>query len=278
MKKRNKLLTLFFLLAGAISVGYALVPLKPSIPNKPVEEPRASAGLRKIKIANWNLEVFGDSKASKPELMQSYADAISQYDIVFVQEIRDKDSSAFYDLYRLLPGYEFRISSRAGRSSAKEQYGLLYRRGIQLRDFRDFNPDPQNRWERPPICASFHVDSYDFTVYNIHTDPDDVKRELSHLERLILQNPEGNITLLGDLNADQSYYNNPREAEFDSWHWLIQDSEDTTTTSTNAAYDRIIINSDAFEEYSSHGIHRQSITRSMSNHYPVWFEIEAREK
>lgn len=279
MKKQNKLLALLFLLAGAISAGYALAPLKPQAANRPAEEFHASAvSSRKIKIANWNLEVFGDSKASKPELMQSYADTIRQYDIIFVQEIRDKDSGAFYDLCRLIPGYEFKISSRAGRSSTKEQYGLLYRKGIQLMDFKDFNPDPQNRWERPPICVSFNVGTYDFAVYNIHTDPDDVRRELSHLERLISQNSEGNVTVLGDLNADQNYYNNPRETEFDSWHWLIKDSEDTTTTSTNAAYDRIIMNSDAFEEYSSHGIHRQGITRSMSNHYPVWLEIEAREK
>jgi endonuclease/exonuclease/phosphatase family metal-dependent hydrolase len=278
MKKRNKLLTLFFLLAGAIAGGYALVPLKPRASSRPAEEFRASgAGLRKIKIANWNLEVFGDSKASKPELMQSYADVIRQYDIIFIQEIRDKDSSAFYDLCRLLPGYEFKISSRAGRSSTKEQYGLLYRKGLQLKDFKDFNPDPQNRWERPPICVSFNVDTYDFTVYNIHTDPDDVKRELSHLERLASQNPESNITVLGDLNADQNYYSNPKETEFDSWRWLIKDSEDTTATSTNAAYDRIIMSPDAFEEYSGHGINK-STSRAMSNHYPVWVEISAEEK
>lgn len=278
MKKQSRLLTLFFILAGAISASYTVISLKSNLLNMPVKEFCTSNHPRKIKIANWNLEVFGDSKSRNLELMQSYANIISQYDIVFVQEIRDRDSSAFYDLCKLLPNYEFRLSSRAGRSIIKEQYGLLYRRGIKIRDFKDFNPDHQDRWERPPICASFNIDDYNFTIYNIHTDPDNVKRELNYLEKLVSQNPEGNITILGDLNADQSYYNNQRETEFDSWHWLIKDFEDTTTTSTNAAYDRIIMNSDAFEEYLSHGIHKQGITRSMSNHYLVWFEIEAREK
>src|SRR6056297_464714 len=41
-----------------------------------------------LSLANWNLQIFGVSKASDQELMNDYASIISDYDIVFIQEIR----------------------------------------------------------------------------------------------------------------------------------------------------------------------------------------------
>ena len=38
----------------------------------------------------FNIQVFGPSKASKPEVMEVLASIISQFDIVAIQEIRDK--------------------------------------------------------------------------------------------------------------------------------------------------------------------------------------------
>jgi len=41
-----------------------------------------------IKIANWNLQVFGQTKANNLGLMQIYSEIIEDYDIIFVQEIK----------------------------------------------------------------------------------------------------------------------------------------------------------------------------------------------
>ena len=54
--------------------------------------------------------------------MQTYADIIDDYDIIFVQELRDKDESAPNDLWELLPDYQFAISSRPRRFSSKEAF------------------------------------------------------------------------------------------------------------------------------------------------------------
>ena len=61
--------------------------------------------------------------------------------------------------------------------------------------------------------------------------------------------------------------------DFDEWNYLIEDNDDTTVKSTDCAYDRIILNDDAFEEYENHGIDK-SITEDKSDHYLVWVELK----
>lgn len=223
-----------------------------------------------VKIANWNLQTFGPSKASNTELMSLYADKIDDYDIVFIQEIRDVSETAFPKLCTLLQNYTCKLSSRAGTTNYKEQYGIIYKDEIILTDFKDYNPNKW--WERPPIKTTFNINEYELTTYNIHTKPDNVQQELYYLEQIVADN--GNVLILGDLNADCSYYNNNKETEFDDWNWIIKDSQDTTTSSTNCAYDRIILNNDAKKELENYGINKKEITSSVSDHYLVWVELE----
>lgn len=226
----------------------------------------------KIKIANWNLQIFGESKASDSALMQIYVDKIDNYDIIFVQEIRDSSGTAFQKLCSQLKNYSCLSSSRAGRSNSKEQYGLIYKKGINITSFTDYNPDSQDRWERPPINVLFNANGYSFRVYNIHIKPEDVQNELKNLENIV--EDYGNVIVLGDLNADCSYYNNEKQNEFDSWNWIISDTDDTTTAKSSCAYDRIILNSDAKQEFISYGIDKKEITNSVSDHYLVWVEMK----
>jgi endonuclease/exonuclease/phosphatase family metal-dependent hydrolase len=231
-----------------------------------------------ITIANWNLKIFGTTKASNKPLMTTYASIMDNYDIVFVQEIRNADQTAFPKLCDLLPDYECAVSSRAGRSTSKEQYGIIYRKGIELIDLEDFNPDSLDRWERPPIRASFRIGDHELMAYNIHIKPDDAPAEMRALNDLIMTTgyavKDNNIIVLGDLNADCSYYNNENEDDFETnWNWLIKDEEDTTVASTDCAYDRIILNNEAMEEYSDYGIYND-VSSEMSDHYLVWVKLE----
>ena len=225
-----------------------------------------------IKIANWNLQIFGQAKASNSELMQTYSEIIDDYDIIFVQEIRDKEETAFPKLCSMLINYSCETSSRAGRSDSKEQYGIIYKNGINLTNFYDYNPDKKDRWERPPIKTDFNINSYQLIIYNIHTKPEDVQSELNYLEDIAVKT--GNVIILGDLNADCTYYNNAKQTELDNWNWLIKDSEDTTSSNSNCAYDRILLNNDANAEYKSSGIYKNQITTEISDHYLVWVELK----
>ena len=243
------------------------------IPNTDTEPTITSSD--HFSVANWNLQIFGISKAAEPELMNDYAAIISNYDIVFIQEIRDISEVAFPQLCSLLNGYTCEISSRAGRSSSKEQYGIIYRDNIELVSVTDYNPDSLDRWERPPIKADFIIDGYELSIYNLHSKPTDVQMELRGLQNIVSNT--GNELIIGDLNADCSYYDAYYGTEFDDWNWVIGDDEDTTVSTTNCAYDRIIFNDEAYEEYYSSGILREGITSSHSDHYLVWTTINKEE-
>ncbi len=225
-----------------------------------------------VKIANWNLQIYGQSKASNEQLVDFYADKIDDYDIVFVQEIRDASETAFPKLCAELVNYTCITSSRAGRSSSKEQYGIIYKNGINLTYFKDYNPDSLDRWERPPIETVFQINDKTFTIYNIHTKPDAVEEELMHLETIIKKDRD--IIILGDLNADCSYYNNDKETEFDNLYWLIQDNADTTVSQTDCAYDRIILSNGFYQDKVDYGIDKKGITDDISDHYLVWVEFK----
>jgi deoxyribonuclease-1/deoxyribonuclease-1-like protein len=226
-----------------------------------------------IKIANWNLGIFGAKKASDPNLLKDYAEIIKGYDIFFVQEIRNKDQTAFQKLHALLPGYGGIVSSMVGRKNPKEQYGVFYKPPVKIIEFIDFNPDPNNQWERPPIKITWNINNYQLTIYNIHTDPDTASEEIGNLEKLVLKDKNRNIIVLGDLNADCGYYNPKKENRFSSWLWAIDDEQDTTVSSTNCAFDRIILDKDAKKEYKESGVYKE-ITKDLSDHYLVWACLE----
>ncbi len=229
-----------------------------------------------FKIANWNLQIFGKSKSSNSNLMQFYENTLeNNYDIIFIQEIRDKSGESFDLLCSRFESYNCQISSRAGQSTSKEQVGILSKKGIDI-TITDYNYGIyQSQFNRPPIAVDITIGNYSFNVINIHTDPDLVPQEMGFLEEIILKNEsEGNVLIIGDLNADCSYYNSAIQTHFDSWNWLIQDDEDTTLSKNNCSYDRIILNDDMSQEYLSHGIFRDGINKTHSDHYLIWGEFK----
>jgi len=243
--------------------------------NKTNEPPEKESNLGGIKVANWNLQIYGDSKASNPSLIDFYQSKIKNYDIIFIQEIRDIDGSAFDVLCDGLNEYLCVISSRAGRSSSKEQYGIIYKKEIYLESLYDYNLNNQTIeiWERPPIEVTFNYNNKSIVFYNIHIKPDDVKQELDYLEKYRRFDLEDNVIFLGDFNADCNYYSPQTEPEFDRWYWVIQDYEDTTVSKTDCAYDRIIVSQPIKNMILNSGIDKE-VTEEQSDHYLVWVELE----
>ncbi len=87
--------------------------------------------------------------------------------------------------------------------------------------------------------------------------------------------------MLGDMNADCTYLRPLHNVSLrnSSFVWVVPDDADTTTKSTDCAYDRIVFMNSTMEDYSGQwGIFRfdteyglnQSFTESVSDHYPVW--------
>jgi hypothetical protein len=86
---------------------------------------------------------------------------------------------------------------------------------------------------------------------------------------------------VGDLNADESYFDEDGVTTMrrEKYTWLITNDFDTTTKSTNATYDRIIVTDGAGTDYAGEaGVFRfdtvyglnQTMTEDVSDHYPVY--------
>jgi hypothetical protein len=79
-----------------------------------------------MRIGAFNVQVFGTTKASKPEVMAVLADIIRTYDIIAIQEIRDSSQTALPNLVDLINSdgsqYQYVVSERLGRTTSKEQY------------------------------------------------------------------------------------------------------------------------------------------------------------
>jgi len=83
-----------------------------------------------LRIGAFNIQIFGISKASKPEVMEVLADIIRTYDIIAIQEIRDASQTALPALVDLANSdgsqYDYVVSKRLGRTTSKEQYAYIY--------------------------------------------------------------------------------------------------------------------------------------------------------
>jgi endonuclease/exonuclease/phosphatase family metal-dependent hydrolase len=253
INKNYAILIIFFSL---IAVSFSFIDYSPKNP---------------VSIASWNLNIFGDKKASNETLMQEYYNIISQFDIIFLQELRDADGSALKELCAMFNSTVNCInSSRVGDSSYKEQYYLLYGKEFNLVEFTDYNLLNISGFSRPPLKAVFEYNNINFTIYCIHTKPENAKNEIINLENLI--DNKGNIIVLGDLNADCSYYQ--KDEEFNNWFWAI--NKDTTVSSSDCTYDNMIINNDLYNYYIISDVYSENITKDLSDHYLIYsiFDLE----
>jgi hypothetical protein len=90
--------------------------------------------------------------------------------------------------------------------------------------------------------------------------------------------------VMGDLNADCTYFkeSDPSPLRSSDYYWIINNSFDTTTKSTDCTYDRIIITTPAITDYTRNsGVFRfdtaynlnYDSTIAVSDHYPVYADF-----
>lgn len=216
----------------------------------------------KLRIASWNLQRFGPDKAGNASMLAYYADVLGDYDIIILQEITDSSGDAFPKLCSLLPGYSCLLSDRLGSSSYKEQYGLVYRNAVLLGTYKG-----GAGYARTPYTYHLRSGNWSFYLTTIHTDPGNVKAELSLMEKEVSMWGISDQVIIGDLNADCAYYKTP-PAEFADWTWIIPDDEDTTVKSSVCAYDRIIVNKGAANNCASYNVMR-NVSSQQSDHFLV---------
>jgi deoxyribonuclease-1-like protein len=255
-----------------------------------------------ITIGAFNIQIFGKAKREKADVMDVLVKTAQEFDVLLVQEFRDaKEETASFYLEKINEAvgrtkYDFIKSARLGRSQSKEAYAYYYNTE-KVEVISSFvYEDTHDVFEREPYIASFRSGDFDFTLVGIHTKPSDATQEIAHLDTVVTSilsaNPEEqDIIILGDLNADGSFFQessttNPLKAP--QYHWLIGNDLDTMTT-TNWTYDRIIMTGNtlnneyvdasaavfAFDQIFN--LIDEAFIQSVSDHYPVHatFSIDA---
>ncbi len=252
-----------------------------------------------IRIATFNIQVFGTSKLGKPKVMDVLARTVRRFDVVAIQEVRSKDRTLMPRFVQMINGdgsaYDYVIGPRLGRTSSKEQYAFLFdTRRIEIEMPSVYTvPDPDDLLHREPLVARFRVrtpypnQAFTFSLVDIHTDPDETGTELDALDDVFLsveQNGSGedDVILLGDLNVDE--YHLGELGRLPGIAWVT--SGVTTNTRRTKAYDNILFDRRRTAEYTGrwgvldlqaefHLTTEQAL--AVSDHSPVWAEFSARE-
>jgi endonuclease/exonuclease/phosphatase family metal-dependent hydrolase len=253
-----------------------------------------------IRIATFNIQVFGKEKASKPYVMATLASIIQNFSVVAIQEIRTTDDYFIDNFLRTYVNQNGRvynkvIGPRLGRTVSKEQYCFLYDTAtIEVNPRCVFTVnDPEDLLHREPLVAMFRVrgppqeQAFTFVLIDMHTDPDETKSELNSLA-LVYQavrracSGEDDIILLGDLNVDDQHLGDL--GKIDGIYPVVRRTY--TNTRQNAQYDNIIFHGPSTTEFtgkwSVFNFAQQfglNINQALevSDHFPVWAEFSAYE-
>lgn len=255
-----------------------------------------------IKIAAFNIQIFGNAKRQKDYVMGVLVNIVREFDITLIQEIRDSsEETAPYFLQKIneMEGAEYRYvrSERLGRTVSKEAYAYFYNSETVgfIEGSNYVYDDVDDVFEREPYIASFRSGNFDFTLVGIHTKPDDAYSEIGNLtyvlQSLLLENPdEKDVIILGDFNADGRYFDehdftNPLKAS--QFYWVITNDMDTMITTDNT-YDRIVLmnttynyefiknSAEVFHFDMEYEISNDTLIKEISDHYPIYAEYETR--
>jgi endonuclease/exonuclease/phosphatase family metal-dependent hydrolase len=253
----------------------------------------AGLGAETIKLFSFNIQIFGASKMSKPELALILADIISQADVAAIQEVRSREIAPLLEFMKKLPSkYAYVLGPREGRSTSKEQYWIIYD-STKLQAIADATwSDPDDIFERNPLGVYFQTaGSFDFILINNHIQPTRAVQEIDTIPEVVhyFQDlwAERDVILAGDFNADGTYYDEGLLTSVfpdNEYQIIITNDFDTSLAIKDNTYDRIIITASAMEDNAGAcGVIRfdelydfTGLTirpRQVSDHYPVWAEF-----
>jgi len=252
-----------------------------------------------IRVASFNIQVFGENKLARPEVTRVLAQIVRHFDVVAVQEIRAKSQDVLPRFLELVNAegahYDYVIGPRLGRTSSKEQYAFIYdAAGIECdRESVYTVDDPDDLLHREPLVAGFRVrgppatEAFTFTLIDIHTDPDETRAELNVLDdvfRAVRDDGRGedDVILLGDLNADDHHLGELGQVGYLTWAI----SGVATNTRGTKLYDNILFDTRATTEYTGRSgvvdlLREFNLSMqqalAVSDHLPIWAEFTARE-
>lgn len=271
---------------------------------------------RDLRVGAFNIQVFGVTKMSKPEVVDILVKIIKRYDLLLIQEIRDSTYTAIYDLLSKVNHGEqepfmMELSPRLGRTISKEQYAFFYRpdAGLEVKASYVYNDvyvsanSTMDKFEREPYILAFtsaNTDLPEFSMAGIHVSPENAVEEINGFYGVFYdmktQFSIPDAMIMGDLNADCNYVSKSEWAEIPlkldpAYKWWIGDDADTTVKATECAYDRFISTGQSwldaivpgsaavykFDQDLSLGTINETLAEDVSDHYPIEFLLKEKQ-
>jgi endonuclease/exonuclease/phosphatase family metal-dependent hydrolase len=252
-----------------------------------------------VRIASFNIQVFGSSKSNKSHVMDYLARIARNFDVIAIQEVRSQSQDIIPRYVELINAagrhYDCVVGPRIGRTVSKEQYAFVFDRETVEVDRSQLYTvdDPDDLLHREPLVGWFRVrgppphEAFTFTLINIHTDPDETKQELNVLDDVLLAvrndgRGEDDVIVLGDLNVDDHHLG--QLGQVSQISWAI--SGIPTNTRGTKLYDNIIFQRHATVEFTGNAgvydvIREYNLTMDqaleISDHLPVWAEFSVYE-
>jgi endonuclease/exonuclease/phosphatase family metal-dependent hydrolase len=264
----------------------------------------AARGRENIRIASFNIQVFGEQKMSQTDVVNVLANVIRNFDIVAIQEVRSRTQDILPNFVQAINAtgrhYDHVIGERLGRTNSKEQYAFVFDTEtveIDRRSLYTVN-DPDDLIHREPLVGWFRCrgvdprEAFTFTLVNIHVDPDEVSVTNSTSEINVLDDifravrddgrGEDDVILLGDFNANDQHFG--QIARMPNITWVVNNQP--TNTRGNAQFDNLIFDKLGTREFTGRGgvfdymrEYNLSLEQALrvSDHLVVWGEFSVFE-
>jgi hypothetical protein len=250
----------------------------------------------RLRIATFNLQVFGRTKSSHLPTMQALARICRQFDVIAIQEVAGPGQDALAllveEMNRFGPQYSYLSSRPLGRSAYKQQYAYIYNRQLLHADLARCCAieDPDDLFEHPPFVGFFQVREehsetpFSFTLVNVRIDAENPDRELELLDEVhaLIANgtrAEDDVIVLGTFQADSETLDSILgPAGLAS----TLDKGQFTDTRLSQQVDNIIVHTTATAELKGRSNSFRFMRRfnlslqqalALSDHLPVWAEF-----
>ena len=255
----------------------------------------STEGNNTIKIASFNIKIFGKTKSSKEDVMNSLVEIVKRYDVIAIQEIKDISQETPYVFLDKInqngTEYGMVLSERTGLhendKTSQEQYAVFYNKEkiFAMDEGQLFNDSENDLFQREPLTTQLSTTygNFTFVMQVIHTKPSSAVEEIQALHQVFewsksYYSTEMNFIMLGDFNAGCSYASpeelDQMEIRSENYTWIVPDYADTNLADSICAYDRIVISKYTNRHYNGNwGIDSTFTNDSISDHWPIWFEI-----
>jgi len=259
-----------------------------------------------LKIGSFNMQIFGNTKLSRPNTLTVLAKIVTNFDIIALQEVGSNNSSSSdATSTAIMDTFVDRINEIVGSDLYSyirgNQYAIVYRTDkVKVNNYSVYTGTESFAYT--PLIANFETiesgSNFDFSLITIHTSPSLAETEIPALKTVMDEvktlYTEPDVICLGDYNADGSYYTEGSDdwlSGFDITAYItgILNSVDTTVALSSNTYDRIQMTKslstdytgdadvfkfgDVYDLTSCEGTTTTAGTEdAISDHYPVWCE------